>query len=115
MQYRTDHCTEKCKDNAHSATCRSRKRRDLDPIKYIWQNLKDRAKQRPKDFTITLPEFRAWCMKNDFQPGMGDSIDRIHNEAGYHIWNIQKMSLRDNIKKYHEIDKFKALQTEEQW
>jgi hypothetical protein len=87
----------------------------LDPIKYVWHNLKDRAKQRPKDFTIPLHVFRLWCEENNFVPGRGDSVDRIHNQDGYHIWNIQKMTLKDNIKKYHEVDKFKALQTEEQW
>lgn len=103
----TSFCTDKC-ITKHSPTCRSRKRRAADPIKYVYQNLKDRAKQRPKEFTITLEEFRIWCYENDFVPGRGDSVDRIENAEGYHLYNIQKMSLLDNIKKYHNHDRWQS-------
>jgi hypothetical protein len=72
----------------------------------VWLNLKNRAKQRPKEFTITLEEFRQWCMDNDFFPGRGDSVDRKKNEHGYHIWNIQKLPLIDNIRKYYDHDRY---------
>lgn len=101
----TKGCKNKCSGTTCS-TCRSRKTRQKDPIRYVWLNLKNRAKQRPKEFTITLEEFRKWCIENDFVPGQGDSVDRIKNEHGYHIWNIQKMKLIDNIHKYHHHNRW---------
>jgi hypothetical protein len=101
---KTKACKNKC-TYKYCSTCSSRKTRAKDPIRYVWLNLKNRAKQRPKEFTITLPEFRKWCIENDFFPGHGDSVDRINNQEGYHIWNIQKMPLIENIKKYHNHDK----------
>jgi len=100
---------EGCKNfTAHKgfcSTCRSKKTRAADPIKYIYLNLKNRAKQRPKEFTITLEEFRKWCIDNNFVPGQGWSVDRKKNEHGYHIWNIQKMLLIHNIHKYYDHDR----------
>ena len=32
------------------------------------------------------------------------SIDRIHNDLGYHADNIQLMTNRDNVKKYFSYD-----------
>lgn len=37
--------------------------------------------------------------------GRKSSIDRIDNTQGYHIWNIQLLTMSDNIHKYHEVDK----------
>lgn len=107
------HCTNEVKKGGKCSTCRSRETRQRDPIRYIWLNLKNRAKQRPKEFTITLEEFRQWVIDNEFVPGQGWSIDRKNNEHGYHIWNIQKMLLIDNINKYHKYDKhYKPVETD---
>lgn len=102
----TEGCNNQIKARTHCATCRSKKTRAKDPIKYIWSNLKSRAKQRPKEFTLDLEEFRAWCIKENFRIGI-DTVDREKNEHGYHIWNIQKLLLIENIKKYHHHDKHK--------
>jgi hypothetical protein len=108
MSLKNKNCqTAGCKNKTqfiHCSTCRSRKCREKDPVRYIWLNLKNRAKQRPKEFTITLEEFKVWCQENNF-PEKGQSVDRKKNEHGYHIWNIQKLPLIDNIRKYHDHDK----------
>lgn len=97
-------CKNKTEFKGYCSTCRSRRTREKDHIRYVWLNLKNRAKQRPKDFTITLDEFREWCKENNF-PEEGQSVDRKKNEHGYHIWNIEKMPLIDNIRKYYDHDR----------
>jgi hypothetical protein len=109
-----------CKNHAKAsrlcATCRSRKRRLADPVKYSYLNKKSRAKSRKTKrfpdgipFTLTLEEFRIFCYKVDYVPGQGrrrlsHDVDRINEEEGYHNWNIQKLPKIQNIKKYLAFD-----------
>lgn len=91
------------------STCRSRISRIADPVKYSYHNVKNRAAQRGKDFTITLEEFRQWCRKVRYMAGKGRTahsydIDRIDETQGYHIWNIQKLRKDKNIKKFLQYD-----------
>lgn len=90
----------------HCGTCRSRKSRRKDPVKYAFQNIKNRAKQRGKSFSLTLEEFRKFCVKTKYIAGKGRSaesytIDRIDNDKGYSIDNIQVLTKRDNVIKMH--------------
>jgi len=55
-------------------------------------------------------EFRNFCEETGYiitkgMRGYRYTIDRINNNYGYHIWNIQLLSLISNIEKYHEVDK----------
>ncbi|OAB79731.1 hypothetical protein ULVI_03020 [Cochleicola gelatinilyticus] len=73
--------------------------------------MKHNAKTRGKSFSITLDEFRQLCKETGYIitkgfRGRAASIDRIDNSKGYSIDNIQIMSLRANVKKYHEVDKY---------
>jgi len=102
----TKGCKNKTEYKGHCSTCRSKKSREKDPIAYHFHNMRNRAKQRPKDFSLTLEQFRKWAREEDFVPGR-DSVDRRENEHGYHLWNIQKMPLIENIRKYHHHDKHK--------
>jgi hypothetical protein len=102
------HCTKKCKGQLCS-TCRCRKSRIEDPERYAFNNLKNRAKQRGLPFTITLDQFREWCVKVQYIGFKGRSsdsftIDRKHNDIGYHIDNIQVMTKQANIRKYFSYD-----------
>lgn len=101
-------CANKCKGKLCN-TCRCRKSRIEDPVRYAFNNLKNRAKQRGVVFTITLDQFRDWCTKVTYIGFSGRSsesftIDRKHNDVGYHIDNIQVMKKVDNIKKYFYYD-----------
>lgn len=87
------------------SSCRCRLSRIKDPVRYAYNNLKNRAKQRNVVFTITLEQFREFCVKTKYIAGKGKSadsytIDRIHEDIGYHADNIQVLVKRDNIKKY---------------
>lgn len=91
------------------STCRSRKSRLADPVRYAFNNLKNRAKQRGKIFTITLVQFREFCHGVTYigfagRSAKSYSIDRIKEECGYHIDNIQVKQLGDNVKKYFQYD-----------
>jgi hypothetical protein len=101
--------TKYCRNKTHGkycSTCRSKKCRATDPVRYAFNNLRNRAKQRGLAFTITIEQFRQFCIKTKFIAGKGRSaesytIDRIYNGVGYHIDNIQVMKKGDNVRKYY--------------
>lgn len=97
------YCTNKAVGKMCS-TCRSRKARAADPVRYAFVSLRSNAKARGILFTITLEQFRQWCHKVQYIGRKGRSansysIDRIHNDLGYHADNIQLLTNRDNVKK----------------
>lgn len=88
-----------------------RYRKIQDPVYDRYFNFRGNALKRCKDFTITLEEFREFCQRTGYiikkgMRGKNCTIDRIKNNFGYHIWNIQIKSNLANIKKYHTFDKF---------
>lgn len=102
----TKYCRNKTKYVGYCSTCRSKKCRDKDPVRYAFNNIRNRAKQRGLAFTITLEQFRQFCIKTRFIAGKGRSsesytIDRIYNGVGYHIDNIQVLRKCDNVRKYY--------------
>ena len=89
-------------------TCRSRISRLKDPIRYSFNNVKNRAKQRDIFFDLTLDQFRQFCYETEYIKGKGKTvgsfdIDRIIEGKfpGYTITNIQKLEKVQNIKKYY--------------
>lgn len=91
------------------STCRSRKCRKADPVRYAYNNLKNHAEARGILFTITLPQFREFCRKVKYIGFKGRSaesytIDRRHEDIGYHIDNIQVLTNSNNVKKYFSYD-----------
>lgn len=85
-------------------------RRQKDPVYDRYVNFKGNALRRKKEFTITLEEFRLFCEKTGYiiskgMRGKTCSVDRIRNNEGYHINNIQLMTIRKNIEKYNLVDK----------
>lgn len=87
-----------------------RHRRIVDPVYDRYFNFRNNALRRHKGFTITLQEFRDFCHREGYiickgKRGRNCTIDRIENQHGYHIWNIQIKSNLANIKKYHGVDK----------
>ena len=85
-------------------------RRIKDPIYDRFVNFRGNAKRREKEFTISIEQFREFCLTNDYiikkgNRGRNCSVDRIDNNEGYHIWNIQILTMHRNLEKYHKIDK----------
>jgi hypothetical protein len=74
-------------------------------VKTAYQNLRQSAQRRGKEFTLTLEEFEKFAIETNYIIGKGITkkglhVDRINEDEGYHIWNIQVMENSDNIKKY---------------
>jgi len=85
-------------------TCVKRKYREKYPLKYIYDTIKTNAKRKRKEFTLTFDEFDCFCKKTGYDKFKGItadclSIDRIKANEGYHVWNIQAITVSQNIKK----------------
>ena len=90
--------------------CKSRLYRKNNPIKAAYYSLKGHAKAKNKEFSLTFDEFKQFANKVKLFDGYGITknsyhIDRIDEEEGYHIWNIQKLTNTENVKKYKEYDR----------
>lgn len=107
---RTKYCRKnKAKTGHYCYSCVRRKYNQRHPLRNAYHVLKNNAKRRGKPFTITMDEWLQWCKKHDYTPTGGKpswpefrsrpSVDRIKSRYGYHIWNIQKLSVSDNSKK----------------
>jgi len=88
-----------------------RKRRKTDPVGVRFSQFKVNALKRNKDFSITLEQFRIFCQETGYcivkgRRGKNATVDRIDNKKGYHIDNIQLLTLRENVRKYYEEDRF---------
>ena len=104
----TPYCRNKT-NSTYCSTCRSKKSRERDLVKYAFTSLRNNAKRRGIIFTITLEQFKTFCSKVNYIGFAGRSsenytIDRIHNDIGYHIDNIQVMEKGKNVKKYFYYD-----------
>ena len=81
----------------------ARKRRVEKPIETRFFQFKGNAKARNKDFSITLAQFRAFCQRTEYlskgQRGQNATIDRRCNAQGYHIFNIQLLTNKQNASK----------------
>lgn len=75
------------------------------PEKYAYQTLKDNAKRRKKEFTLTFEEFKEFCVHTSYIARKGRSkncihIDRIKENCGYRKDNIQPLTNTENVRKY---------------
>lgn len=86
-------------------TCNVRQNRANHPILYRFLDFKRNAEKRGKSFNITKEEFMRWCeanphyMENKGQLGHQLSIDRIRDDEGYTLSNIQILTVLENIQK----------------
>lgn len=76
------------------------------PVKYTFNNKKNRAKQRGIEWGLSLEEFTEFCEENNYMELKGRraesmSIDRKDPKIGYFKGNLQPLSLSDNTKKMH--------------
>lgn len=80
-------------------------------VGYTFDALKQSAKRRGKEFTLTLDEFKDFCERTKYLELKGRtissiSIDRIDPTKGYSADNIQAVELGYNVRKYHFEDKY---------
>ena len=103
---------KKCKDCGRPAKrgnycygCISRKRRERNPLKVAYYKLKSNAKRRGKEFDLTFDQFKNFAIKTSYCLKRGRTrssyhIDRIDENRGYTIDNIQVLTNKDNVIKY---------------
>jgi hypothetical protein len=90
--------------------CKTRLYRANNPIRYAFGAIKDSAKKRGIPFNIAYSDFETWCNNTGYATGKGvkrltDHCDRIRDDEGYHIGNIQLLSQGDNIRKQRERER----------
>lgn len=87
-----------------------RKIKAKDPVYDRFTNFKHNALRRCKEFTITLAQFREFCERTGYiidkgVRGRNATVDRIDNNLGYHIDNIQLLTHAQNVRKYYDHDR----------
>jgi hypothetical protein len=88
----------------YCSRCRSRRWKEKFPLHYSFKNLRVRAKQRGKTFTLTREFYVEFALKTDYHKLKGKtslslSIDRIDNRRGYEPGNIRAITLRENSRR----------------
>lgn len=102
-------CKEKgCKRQVRAGgldcnTCHGRKVHQANPLKAAYRTLRGHAKQRHKEFTITVEEFTVLCFKTGYVEGKGWckdalTIDRIDPQKGYSLDNMRVVTRSVNSK-----------------
>lgn len=105
MKCKTDKCTNlKGKRSPLCNTCRHRKEKERDELRYHYGIHKRNAKRRGIEFTISLEYFKDFAVKEELLHGKGRTatswtIDRKDETLGYIEGNIQKLQNKDNVKK----------------
>jgi len=74
-------------------------------MRSAYNNLKQNAKRRGKDFQITFDDFEVFCVKSNYIAGKGRGaesfhVDRINEDLGYTIDNLQVLTNSENVRKY---------------
>jgi hypothetical protein len=114
-------CRNKAHGRIHCSTCRSRQTRQRDPIRAAFICVRQRAKRDGIPFTLTIEFFRKFCYKTKYHLKKGRgidgyNIDRIKEgrdwESGYHEWNIRSIPKAENLRKYYDWKRNKAVPCE---
>lgn len=100
-------CRHKVPLHHHSDKCgkhKSQAYKILHPIKYTFNKIKQRAKERGHEFTLTIEEFTQFVNSTEYMERKGRSkyslsIDRKNPTEGYHIWNIRVLPYGENSRK----------------
>lgn len=98
-------CTRPALPNGKCRRCYLREWRRLNKMKYAYQTSKDNAKRRGKEFDITLEEYAGFAVESKYIIGKGRTatslhIDRIEEDKGYTLSNMQVLPNKDNVIKY---------------
>lgn len=84
--------------------CNARRWKASNPFAYFFNALRNNARRRGKEFTLTLDEYRDFAIREGLFSPAGTkypnrSIDRIDQSRGYHLDNIQVLTISENVRK----------------
>lgn len=95
-----------CRNKAEKASkycskCRKRRYRETFPLNYTYSYIKNNAKRRGHEFTLSLQEFTEFCRATEYMDFKGRkryhfTIDRIDNKKGYTRDNIRILTQSEN-------------------
>lgn len=82
--------------------------RAKNPVRASYTALKANALRRGHSFSLTIEEFTQFCYETNYIAGKGRtkqsfSIDRKDPTKGYHLYNIQVMTVSENSKKSNRL------------
>ena len=85
-------------------SCHQRDMRRRHPMYYAFDNLRCNSKRRGIPFSLTFEQFKKFAVATDYIQNKGTtknsySIDRIKNELGYTVDNIQILTVGANASK----------------
>lgn len=85
----------------HCWKCHSRRLKETRPWTYVLNMLRHSARKRNLPFTLTVASFKAWCQQTGYLEKRGNkpgdlTVDRINENEGYHIWNLQVLTHAEN-------------------
>lgn len=86
--------------------CRRRREKVTNLLGYTYDIIKQNAKRRGHEFTISREYFKKWCEDNNYLELKGKhagsaSIDRIISSKGYVEGNLQILTLANNTYKHN--------------
>jgi len=113
MRHTTEHKTRKnlcatkfCRNTRETRSslcskCRKRLYKERHPVQYTYSYVKANARRRKKEWSLTMEEFLDFVTSTGYMIGKGRtgdklSIDRIDHRQGYHLGNIQVMTVSAN-------------------
>lgn len=92
-----------CK-NVHCPKCVNRRWRERNPLRYFFNKLRYRARERGKVFTITFEYYCQLVLASGYLEKKGKtasslSLNRINDALGYVPGNIEVITLSENSRK----------------
>ncbi len=80
------------------------------PVRALFNNVRDNARKRKKDFTLTWEEFEPFAIESGYYGQSGRFLGCLHIDRkdplhGYHIWNIRVLEAGENSAKGTEDKK----------
>lgn len=100
------HCSKKIGKGGRCHMHARRKQKEENPTRYYFDHLRNNARNRGIEFTLTIEEFREFCGRTKYlelkgRYGASATIDRIRNWEGYSYDNIQILSNSTNRRKQY--------------
>jgi hypothetical protein len=102
------------KDRLICHTCDTRKKREANPMRYAFNNLKHHATERNITFTISFEYFVRFAKRSHYIEKKGNgahnlTVDRRNNLLGYTVGNIQPMTREANTRKARKFDAIRLI------
>ena len=86
-------------------SCNYKQKKKSNPIRIAYTSLKGHAKERCKEFNLTIEQFKVFCIESNYLNCRGIAkfsyhIDRIEETKGYEVGNLQLLTNIQNVRKY---------------